>query len=593
MKNMKIKAKLIVSFSMVVLLSVIVGMVGIFGMLRISKADTRLYEENLLGTEAMGDMNNAVTSLRMHLRSMAIYGPGDPHYTASEQAIKEITSKFGTYEDSYQATISDQEDQKIFDQIKSLYNENVLGHVIPEVSAASAKNDMEGAKAALDASAGHLEQLSDLIMDRVEYNSQAAKQIAAGNTRLSYTMIIAEIIILLLSASIALTLGLYIANLVSRPAVFMKDVLSRIGTQGDLEFSDAEYRQTEEYAEIKDEIGESVEMLLTMVRRLVTVGEALGTVAGGDLTSEMPLLSERDTMGLSINKMVGNLNSMFGEIKTASEQVSSGAGQVSQSAQELATGSSEQAADVQELTASVTEVRQQVDENAKRSEKALENCNTAVSLVDISMDSMRQMTEAMQSIGESSRDITRVIKVIDDIAFQTNILALNAAVEAARAGQQGKGFAVVANEVRSLASKSAEAAKETAGLIEGSTQRVNEGSRIMDKTNESLQAVSVTTKENADLIREMSKSLENQLSSIVEINRGMDQISSVVQANSATAEQSASASEEMSAQAVLMNGIVEQFKLRQSAYSEAYTFEQSSPAPAPSYGDFSMAFSKY
>lgn len=593
MKNMKIKAKLIVSFSMVVLLSVIVGMVGIFGMLRISKAGTRLYEENLLGTEAMGDMNNAVTSLRMHLRSMAIYGPGDPHYTASEQAIKEITSKFGIYEDSYQATISDQEDQKIFDQIKSLYNETVLGHVIPEVSAASAKNDMEGAKAALDASGSHLEQLSDLIMDRVEYNSQAAKQIAAGNTRLSYTMIIAEVIILLLSAAIALTLGLYIANLVSRPAIFMKDVLSRIGTQGDLEFSDAEYRQTEEYAKIKDEIGESVEMLLTMVRRLVTVGEALGTVAGGDLTSEMPLLSERDTMGLSINKMVGNLNSMFGEIKTASEQVSSGAGQVSQSAQELATGSSEQAADVQELTASVTEVRQQVDENAKRSEKALENCNTAVSLVDISMDSMRQMTEAMQSIGESSRDITRVIKVIDDIAFQTNILALNAAVEAARAGQQGKGFAVVANEVRSLASKSAEAAKETAGLIEGSTQRVNEGSRIMEKTNESLQAVSVTTKENADLIREMSKSLENQLSSIVEINRGMDQISSVVQANSATAEQSASASEEMSAQAVLMNGIVEQFKLRQSGYSEVYAFEQSSPAPAPFYGDFSMALNKY
>ncbi|WP_367567916.1 methyl-accepting chemotaxis protein [Lacrimispora sp.] len=593
MKNMKIKAKLIVSFSMVVLLSVMVGIVGIFGMLRISKAGTRLYEENLLGTEAMGDMNNAVTSLRMHLRSMAIYGPRDPHYTASEQAIKEITGKFGTYEDSYQATISDQEDQKIFDQIKSLYNETVLGHVIPEVSAASAKNDMEGAKAALDASSGHLEQLSDLIMDRVEYNSQDAKQIAAGNTKSSYTMIIAEVIILLLSAAIALTLGLYIANLVSKPAVFMKDVLSRIGTQGDLEFSDAEYRQTEEYAKIKDEIGESVEMLLTMVRRLVTVGTALGTVASGDLTSEMPLLSERDTMGLSINKMVANLNSMFGEIKTASEQVSSGAGQVSQSAQELATGSSEQAADVQELTASVTEVRQQVDENAKRSEKALENCNTAVSLVDISMDSMRQMTEAMQSIGESSRDITRVIKVIDDIAFQTNILALNAAVEAARAGQQGKGFAVVANEVRSLASKSAEAAKETAGLIEGSTQRVNEGSRIMEKTNESLHAVSVTTKENADIIREMSKSLENQLSSIVEINRGMDQISSVIQANSATAEQSASASEEMSAQAVLMNGIVEQFKLRQSDYSEAYAFEQSSPAPAPSYGGFSMAFGKY
>jgi len=176
---------------------------------------------------------------------------------------------------------------------------------------------------------------------------------------------------------------------------------------------------------------------------------------------------------------------------------------------------------------------------------------------------MNDLLEAMKSIDESSSSITKVIKVIEDIAFQTNILALNAAVEAARAGQHGKGFAVVADEVRNLASKSASAAKETAALIEGSSERVKEGNQIVSRTNESLDRVMEYAQELARRVGEVDTASAEQTHEIFEIRQGVDQISDVVQANSATAEQSAAAAQEMSAQADMLDQLVRKFKLRQ------------------------------
>jgi len=261
--------------------------------------------------------------------------------------------------------------------------------------------------------------------------------------------------------------------------------------------------------------------------------------------------------------MLDSLNNMFDELRSASSQMAAGSDQVSQAAQNLASGSTEQAASVEEFSAALTNLEEKTKNNAENATLAREANDKAGTQLTDSGRYMNDLLEAMKSIDESSSSITKVIKVIEDIAFQTNILALNAAVEAARAGQHGKGFAVVADEVRNLASKSASAAKETAALIEGSSERVKEGNQIVSRTNESLAMVMEYAQELARRVGEVDTASAEQTHEIFEIRQGVDQISDVVQANSATAEQSAAAAQEMSAQADMLDQLVRKFKLRQ------------------------------
>lgn len=315
-----------------------------------------------------------------------------------------------------------------------------------------------------------------------------------------------------------------------------------------------------------DEVGALVVELRQLVAAIRHQSDVLTVVADGDYTASIPVRSEEDIMNRAINQLIERNNVMLNEIRSSASQVSSAAAQISNGAQSLATGSSEQAASIEEFNAALTELQEKTNHNADNSAKAQEaNTKTAVGLAD-SIRSMGEMLEAMKAIDESSQNITKVIKVIDDIAFQTNILALNAAVEAARAGQHGKGFAVVADEVRNLAAKSAEAARETAELIEGSSERVKEGNEIVKKTNSNLESAAENARESTRIVEQVASASINQARAITEINQGMEQISTIVQANSATAEESAAASEEMSTQAIVMNEIIARFKLRQEVH---------------------------
>lgn len=313
-----------------------------------------------------------------------------------------------------------------------------------------------------------------------------------------------------------------------------------------------------------DELGTLTESFRKMVESIHEQARVLEIIAGGDYTYQLSARGENDVMNRAIISLMDKNNQLVSEIRNAASEVSSGAHQIAQGAQSLATGSTQQAASIQEFSATMEGVGLQSDNNAAAAKKTLEVTTKAGEKMGEGLDAMGQVAVAMGKIDESSDQITRVIKVIEDIAFQTNILALNAAVEAARAGEHGKGFAVVADEVRNLASKSADAAKETTVLIEDSRQRVSEGTSVVEKASAALNEVSLLAQETMGLVDSIAKDSAEQSNSIGELNAGIDQIAMVVQANSATAEQSAASAQEMSAQAEMLNRIVAQFQLRDS-----------------------------
>ncbi|SEU33331.1 methyl-accepting chemotaxis protein [Lacrimispora sphenoides] len=294
------------------------------------------------------------------------------------------------------------------------------------------------------------------------------------------------------------------------------------------------------------------------------ISEVLEHVASGNLVVSI----DRDFMGdfnkikIDLSRILNSLNSTFYEMRAAAEQVASGAGQFSDSSQSLSQGAIEQASSVEELSAKIMEITNQVKESAMYANNANEKAEAVGAELEKSNKQMNELLKAMNDITVTSSQIGIIIKTIEDIAFQTNILALNAAVEAARAGEAGKGFAVVADEVRNLASKSAEAAKNTTGLIESSLHSVEEGGRFAEITATSLGKVVVGAKEIISDIAEISEKSKVQSSSLEEVTAGIDQISNVVQNNAAIAEESAATSQELSAQAQMLKEQIARFRIK-------------------------------
>ena len=365
---------------------------------------------------------------------------------------------------------------------------------------------------------------------------------------------------------IALAMSVFLANVISanigKPINAVADFMKKAGETGDLTFSEFDQNMIRSLSTRKDEIGSLSNGATSFILRIIEISDMMGKISGGDLTGDITLLSESDLMGKSIKQMIDNLNGMFKNVRYSADKVLTGSRQVAGGSQSLAQGSTEQAATIEELSSSVEDINGMARESMENETAVLEEVNRTGRDLGVCNEQMGRLMEAMRVINDKSNNIQKTTKLIDEIAFQTNILSLNAAVEAARAGQHGRGFAVVAEEVRNLSHKSAEAAKQTSTLLESSTESVGEGMKLVHIVNESLQAAAETAARNAISIKELQSMSARQNSAMEQFSVGIEQVAQVVQKNSATAQESAAASETMNEQSGALYKLTSQFKLK-------------------------------
>ncbi len=361
---------------------------------------------------------------------------------------------------------------------------------------------------------------------------------------------------------VALIIIFALSRAITRPLAKMQAVMEQAGKTGNLNYSEEVKKDILKEAAIKDEIGQSLSAFAGFVEHMVYAGGCLTTMANNDLSLDIKVLGADDTMGNALKTLIDNMNSAFHNIVVAADEVSAGSQQVSDTSIALSQGATEQASSVEELSASMEEISIQTKHNADNANQANDLAVIAKANAENGDGQMQEMLNAMKEISEASVNISKVIKVIDEIAFQTNILALNAAIEAARAGTAGKGFAVVAEEVRNLAARSANAAKETTQMIEGSIEKTKNGTSIANETAKALGKIVENVDNIASLIGNITSASDEQALGIAQVNQGITQVSQVVQTNAATSEESAAASEQMSSQAQLLKEMIERFKLQ-------------------------------
>ncbi len=352
-----------------------------------------------------------------------------------------------------------------------------------------------------------------------------------------------------------------IGKSISKPITLCSDRLKLLA-QGDLKSETPTVPTKDETKVLADSTAELVKGFNYMISDTI---DKLKMIADGDLRIEKGIVPYRgDFLPLqtSIQQIIDSLNYTMSQIVLSCGEVSAGSDQVAKGASILAQGVTEQASSVQELSATLGDVSVKIGQTAENSKSASEISRSAREKLLEGRSYMDQLTEAMSQIDSKSVEISKIVKTIDDIAFQTNILALNAAVEAARAGEAGKGFAVVADEVRNLANKSAEAAKTTTALIEGSVDAASKGSQLTGITSDTLSEVMERAQESATFIKKIAEDAQSEAKAIREVTLGIEQISCVIQTNSATSEESAAAAEELSSQASIMRELISKFKVK-------------------------------
>lgn len=512
-RNLKIKQKLVTCFILLAAVTGIVGVFGIYTMNKINAQSENMYYSNLVPSQKLASIHAAMEDIRAN-QLLAVYERNPATLQTRLDAIDAAVESDNALLKEYEATISDEENRTLFTTLtNSLADYRELRNANLELVKAQKYDE---ALSDLDAVSKARQTVDEDLEALINYNTTQAEAVLAQNTAQFRTQSIMMIIFIVVGIGLAVGLGLLVANMISTP-----------------------------------------------LRRMVDAAEE---IAGGNLDVDVKIDSRDEVgeLGSAFVKMTDHINEIMTNIDSAAEQVAAGSKQIADSSMGLSQGATEQASSIEELTASIEEISAQTRLNADSAGEANALAELTRTNAVEGNNEMKRMLKSMEEINESSTNISKIIKVIDEIAFQTNILALNAAVEAARARQHGKGFAVVAEEVRNLAARSADAAKETTLMIEGSIKKVDDGTKIATTTAAALNQIVDDVAKVSGIVENIAIASNEQAIGISQINQGIMQVSEVVQMNSATSEESAAASEELSSQAELLREQAARFTLKKS-----------------------------
>ena len=559
MKNLKISAKLLVSFGGIVGIIILLGTVSFAGLGSINQMVQLYAEKTLPNTRNLEDIRREMVIIeRFLVEAIATVDNKERESLVSQtlatrdmltNAIDRFNKNTRTAPElmaQYQMRLdaASQYRQQITDILKLPYSvEN------EERALKIYKNNYVPA---YDYAAEALDTVAEKVMELADNQSDEADRISY----ISRTTIFAVWVVSIL---FTIWMVFLIRKSILKPVREIEAVVNEM-SQGRLN-SDIRYESRDEFGTLATGLKESMKILQNYI---TDINRAMGEMASGnfDLAPSQPFIGDFKRIEESITQMITHVSGTLSQINEIADEVSGEAEQVSSYAQALAQGTEEQASAVQELSASVHEISSHVQRNADDTRKANSMADAAVALIKSSNDEMQALLRSIHEIDSKSQEIRKINKTIEDIAFQTNILALNAAVEAARAGAAGKGFAVVADEVRNLAAKSAEAAQNTTALIESTVTTSAQGLKNTESTAEQLNKAVKSVLAAADIIQGITASSQEQATAVEQITTGLSQVASVVQSNSASSEEGAAASEELSGQAQVLKTLVSHFRLK-------------------------------